>query len=84
GKAATDRPLPYATLRVRRMIGEAQQVADQLERIAFDGTIDDTTTIYSMAGADDKHPTMTIQEMQRIAAAAGYRAVERDTHYNEL
>ncbi|MEG1564869.1 MAG: hypothetical protein RR365_14270 [Bacteroides sp.] len=42
GKAATDRPLPYATLRVRRMIGEAQQVADQLERIAFDGTIDDT------------------------------------------
>ncbi|MEG2365132.1 MAG: CofH family radical SAM protein [Alistipes sp.] len=50
----------------------------------IDGTIDDTTTIYSMAGADDKHPTMTIEDMQHIATAAGYRAVERDTHYNEL
>ncbi|MEG0498363.1 MAG: PASTA domain-containing protein, partial [Alistipes sp.] len=33
----------------------------------IDGTIDDTTTIYSMAGADDKHPTMTIEDMQHIA-----------------
>lgn len=42
GRAVTDRPLPFATLRVRRMLGEAQQVADDLEAIAFDGVIDDS------------------------------------------
>ena len=42
GKAATERPLPFATLRVRRMLKEAVQVADTLEEIAYDGVIDDT------------------------------------------
>lgn len=42
GRAATDRPLPFATLRVKRMITDAEEVADRLERIAFDGVIDDT------------------------------------------
>ena len=41
GKTATDRPLPFATLRVSRMIEDAQKVADRLEQIAFDGVIDD-------------------------------------------
>ena len=41
GRTATDRPLPFATLRARRMIEDAQQVADRLEQIAFDGVIDD-------------------------------------------
>lgn len=42
GKKATERPLPFATLRVRRMLKEAVTVADTLEEIAFDGVIDDT------------------------------------------
>lgn len=42
GKAATERPLPFATLRVRRMLKEALQVADTLEEIAYDGVIDET------------------------------------------
>lgn len=50
----------------------------------IDGTIDDSTRIYSMAGADDRRPAMTTAEMRRLVAAAGYRAVERDTFYNEL
>ena len=50
----------------------------------IDGTIDDTTKIYSMAGADDQRPAMTTEEMRRIVAAAGYRAVERDTFYREI
>ena len=37
-----ERPLPYATLRIRRLIADAQSVADRLEQIAFDGVIDDT------------------------------------------
>ena len=49
----------------------------------IDGTIDDTTKIYSMAGGD-RRPVMTEEQMHCMAAAAGYRAVERDTHYNEL
>ena len=50
----------------------------------IDGTIDDSTKIYSMAGADDRRPTMSIEEIERMCAAAGMRAVERDTHYNEI
>ena len=50
----------------------------------IDGTIDDTTKIYSMAGADDRRPSMSVEEMRRIVRAAGCRAVERDTFYNEL
>lgn len=50
----------------------------------IDGTIDDSTKIYSMAGADDNRPAMTTEEMRRIVAAAGYRAVERDTFYHEI
>ena len=50
----------------------------------IDGTIDDSTKIYSMAGAADRKPTISIAEIERMAAAAGLRAVERDTFYNEI
>ena len=50
----------------------------------IDGTIDDSTKIYSMAGADDKRPRMSVEDMRAMAANAGFRAVERDTFYNEL
>jgi len=42
GKRATDRQLPHATLRIRRLMAEGQAVADRLEEIAFDGVIDPT------------------------------------------
>ncbi|MFR9503089.1 MAG: CofH family radical SAM protein [Rikenellaceae bacterium] len=50
----------------------------------IDGTIDDSTKIYSMAGAEDQRPTMTIEQMEQIINRAGFIAVERDTHYNEI
>ena len=50
----------------------------------IDGTIEDSTKIYSMAGAKDERPRLSIGEIEKMCAAAGYRAVERDTHYNEL
>ena len=50
----------------------------------IDGTIDDSTKIYSMAGAGDARPRMSVAEMQEMVARAGFRAVERDTHYNEI
>ncbi len=49
-----------------------------------DGTIDDSTKIYSMAGADDQKPVMTIAEIEQMARTAGLEAVERDTFYHEI
>lgn len=50
----------------------------------IDGTIDDSTKIYSMAGAEDKRPTMSVEQMQQMVQRAGFCAVERDTYYNEI
>ncbi len=49
----------------------------------IDGTIDDSTKIYSMAGADSR-PTMSVAELESLVHDAGFVAVERDTHYREL
>ncbi len=49
-----------------------------------DGTIDDSTKIYSMAGAEDQKPVMSVSEIERMATTAGLQAVERDTFYHEL
>lgn len=50
----------------------------------LDGTIDDTTKIYSMAGAEEQNPTMTTEELCDMIAVVGRLPVERDTLYNEL
>ena len=50
----------------------------------LDGTIDDTTKIYSMAGADETHPSMTTGEICRLISEAGYQPVERDSLYNRI
>lgn len=50
----------------------------------IDGTIDDSTKIYSMAGAEDKRPKMNIEQMEKLIRSAGFVPVERDTHYNEI
>ncbi|HEY0609196.1 MAG TPA: aminofutalosine synthase MqnE [Chitinophaga sp.] len=50
----------------------------------LDGTIDDTTKIYSMAGAEEQHPSLTTSELAMLIRQAGRRPVERDTVYNEI
>ncbi|MFI3280721.1 MAG: CofH family radical SAM protein [Rikenellaceae bacterium] len=50
----------------------------------IDGTIDDSTKIYSMAGAEDKRPKMNIEQMENLIRRAGFVPAERDTHYNEI
>lgn len=50
----------------------------------IDGTIDDTTKIYSMAGAEDERPAMGVAELEALVRNAGYRPVERDTFYNPV
>jgi aminodeoxyfutalosine synthase len=50
----------------------------------LDGTIDDTTKIYSMAGAEEQSPSMSTEELCALISAVGKTPVERDTLYNEL
>jgi aminodeoxyfutalosine synthase len=50
----------------------------------MDGTIDNTTKIFSMAGSEEQSPRLTVPEITRMAASAGLRATERDTFYNEI
>lgn len=48
----------------------------------IDGTIDDTTKIYSMAGAEEQSPAMTTEEIITLIRQVGRKPVERDTLYN--
>jgi len=50
----------------------------------IDGTIDDSTKIYSMAGAEDQNPVMTTREICNLIKHAGRKPVERDSVYNVL
>ena len=47
----------------------------------IDGTIDDTTKIYSMAGAEDKNPRMTTEEIIKLIKDVGRTPIERNTLY---
>ena len=48
----------------------------------IDGTIDDSTKIYSMAGSEEQTPKMSTDELVMLISQAGREAVERDTLYN--
>ncbi len=50
----------------------------------IDGTIDDSTKIYSMAGSEEQTPTMTTEQLVALIQQANRVAVERDTLYNEI
>lgn len=50
----------------------------------LDGTIDDTTKIYSMAGSEEQHPAMTTSEIRQLILQAKRIPVERDTLYNPI
>lgn len=63
---------------------EAAEMALAFGADDVDGTIDDTTKIYSMAGAEEQSPSLTVAEIEAMAANAGLRAIERDTFYNEV
>lgn len=48
----------------------------------LDGTIDDTTKIYSMAGAEEQNPALSTEDLVQLIRAVGRKAIERDTLYN--
>jgi aminodeoxyfutalosine synthase len=50
----------------------------------MDGTINDSTQIYSLAGASEQNPYMTVSEMKELIRAAGMNPVERDSLYQAI
>lgn len=47
----------------------------------IDGTIDDTTKIYSMAGSEEQNPAMSTEQLVDLIESANFNAIERDTVY---
>jgi aminodeoxyfutalosine synthase len=47
-----------------------------------DGTIDDTTKIYTMAGSEEQNPAMSTRELVHLIRSIGRKPIERDTLYN--
>lgn len=50
----------------------------------IDGTLDDTTKIYSMAGAEEQNPAMSTRELVELIKQVGRHPIERDTLYNVI
>jgi aminodeoxyfutalosine synthase len=50
----------------------------------IDGTIDDSTKIYSMAGSEEQNPAMTTEEIVALIKQVNRQPIERDTLYNTI
>ena len=47
----------------------------------IDGTIDDTTKIYSMAGSEEQNPALSTKDLVKLIQGVGRHPLERDTLY---
>ena len=50
----------------------------------IDGTIDDSTKIYAMAGSEEQTPTMSTAQLVRLIKQVKREPIERGTLYNEI
>ena len=50
----------------------------------IDGTIDDSTKIYAMAGSEEQTPAMSTADLVNLIKQVKRQPVERDTLYNEI
>lgn len=50
----------------------------------IDGTIDDSTKIYSMAGAEEQTPSLTTEQLVKLIKDAGKKPIERGTLYDVI
>ncbi|WEK35090.1 MAG: aminofutalosine synthase MqnE [Candidatus Pseudobacter hemicellulosilyticus] len=50
----------------------------------IDGTIDDSTKIYSMAGSEEQNPALSTAQLVTLIKQVKRKPVERDTLYKEL
>ena len=63
---------------------ECAQISLSFGTDDMDGTIDDTTRIYSMAGSEEGNPAMSSDEICALIRQAGFIPVERDSLYNPI
>ncbi|TAH00151.1 MAG: aminofutalosine synthase MqnE, partial [Sphingobacteriales bacterium] len=50
----------------------------------IDGTIDDSTKIYSMAGSEEQTPSMSTAQLVTLIKQVNRQPIERGTLYNEI
>ena len=50
----------------------------------IDGTIDDSTKIYTMAGSEEQSPALSTQQLVEMIKHVGRTPIERDTLYNVI
>lgn len=50
----------------------------------IDGTIDDTTKIYSMAGSEEQNPALSTRDLVNLIRRVGRQPIERDTLYKVI
>lgn len=50
----------------------------------IDGTIDDTTKIYSMAGSEEQNPSLSTRELVNMIKEVGRKPIERNTLYEVI
>ncbi|MCQ2252391.1 MAG: aminofutalosine synthase MqnE [Bacteroidales bacterium] len=62
---------------------ETTKLALQYGADDIDGTVNDSTKIYTMAGVKGK-ATMTVEQIRATIESCGLTPVERDTFYNEI
>ena len=48
----------------------------------IDGTIDDTTKIYTMAGSEEQNPALSTEQLVNLIRRVGREPIERDTLYH--
>jgi len=63
---------------------ECAQISLSFGTDDMDGTIDDTTRIYSMAGSEEENPSMSSDEICTLIRQAGFIPVERDSLYKPI
>lgn len=67
------------------MIGRSTtQIALSFGVDDIDGTIDDTTKIYSMAGSEEQTPAMSTKDLVSLIRQVGRKPIERDTLYKVI
>jgi aminodeoxyfutalosine synthase len=50
----------------------------------MDGTIDDTTKIYAMAGSEEQNPAMNTNELVALIKQVRRKPIERNTLYGVI
>jgi len=63
---------------------ECAQISLSFGTDDMDGTIDDTTRIYSMAGSKEENPAMSTEEICALISQSGFIPVERDSLYKAI